>query len=116
MEHDDAEDLPSITSIASTVLAAPPSCVAFVPHHENIVIVGTYSLHEASSESESNERTEGISVANKNESQSRSGSLIILEWAQGEAQYVLYRRIKFAYSALRMPHLCIDISCTVDIS
>jgi len=42
--------MPTATASASTVLCGePPACLSFVPHDANLLLVGTYTLHEAAS-------------------------------------------------------------------
>ena len=43
---DDSDDVPIIQSVASLVLDAPISCLAFVPNHAKMFIIGTYELLE----------------------------------------------------------------------
>lgn len=60
----------SITSQWSSVLDAPPSCVAFCPRHADILVVGTYVLHQQ------DEAARPLEAGDAATSQKRTGSLI----------------------------------------
>jgi diphthamide biosynthesis protein 7 len=75
-----------ISSVYSTVLELPPSCIEFWPTNPNYFVVGTYHLERgtgqtddgrpetAESEANVNDTTEGDSEAKQ---QNRDGSIIL---------------------------------------
>ena len=58
---------PSVKSIASTVIDAPISCLAFLPKHSSFLAIGTYELQECNDN------------ASSGQPQDRSGSIQIAE-------------------------------------
>ncbi|KAK7532848.1 uncharacterized protein J3D65DRAFT_593570 [Phyllosticta citribraziliensis] len=68
----EAPDVPVLSSLHTTTLPLPPSCIAFVPRSRQWFVVGTYFL-------ERGEEAEG---------QKRSGSLVLARLGEGEGRDV----------------------------
>ena len=67
----------AIKSLQNVTLDQPPSCVEFLPSHQDFFVVGTYHLHASLEKGEDLSSNESQATVN---AQSRSGSLVLLNW------------------------------------
>ena len=65
----------AIRSLQSVALGQPPSCVEFLPSHQDFFVVGTYHLHKNLKKGEDLSANDSQATSN---AQSRSGSLVLL--------------------------------------
>jgi diphthine methyl ester acylhydrolase len=74
-------------SLWSTTLELPPSCIAFCPTEPDLIVVGTYYLHNATSQREKREHNDDETVSGADATsaaQSRSGSLLLYQIRDGD--------------------------------
>ncbi|KAK8170215.1 hypothetical protein IWX90DRAFT_201903 [Phyllosticta citrichinensis] len=71
-------DAPILSSLHTTTLPLPPSCIAFVPRFREWFVVGTYFL----------ERGEEVEQVEEVEGQKRSGSMVLARLGEGEGRDV----------------------------
>ncbi|KAG8162760.1 hypothetical protein KVR01_007238 [Diaporthe batatas] len=85
-----AEDGDEIKSFQSMILDLPPSCIEFCPRYPSLFLVGTYYLETSEAESKETETDEdGVEVeveVEARQAQSKSGSILVFELKDGQAQ------------------------------
>ncbi|POS80930.1 hypothetical protein DHEL01_v200697 [Diaporthe helianthi] len=88
-----AEEGEKVESFQSMILDLPPSCIEFCPRYPSLFLVGTYYLETSEAESKETEKDDDGDDDNDDEvevkakqAQSKSGSILVFELKDGQAQ------------------------------